>query len=272
MISDVGVKILTTSHDEAQEDNMNVDADIVNARQIIGEIQKGRRGVVPMGRDVFERLSARMNDIVMRLNDECKANLHVRVVGDSDFSFSGMFATATSMDALEKAAEELLDFLVALKTPDHAPGNTFRCFKIDSLCPKAINPHRFKFFIATSFSDEYKAVTTQFIEKLEKDFGISHEQIFRADNYLATRDIMCKVCQGLQESECVVANISGFNPNVMLELGMAMGLCKEIILLKDSRVADQEVSDIKGLEYIAYSTDDEWYERMTCILKGKQLV
>ena len=83
---------------------------------------------------------------------------------------------------------------------------------------------------------------------------------------------MCKVCQGLQESDCMVANISGFNPNVMLELGMALGLCKEIILLKDSRVMGQEVSDIKGLEYIAYSTDDEWYERMTCILRGKRLV
>ena len=110
------------------------------------------------------------------------------------------------------------------------------------------------------------------IEKMEKDFGIPNEQIFRADNYVATRDIMCKVCQGLQESDCMVANISGFNPNVMLELGMALGLCKEIILLKDCRVMDQEVSDIKGLEYIAYSTDDEWYERMTCILMGKRLV
>ena len=251
---------------------MDVDADIVNVRQIIGEIQKERHGAVPVSRDTFEHLSIRVNDIVMRLNNECESNLHPRVVTDADFLYSGMFAKPASMDALEVAAKGLLDFLLNLKKLDNELEDGFRCFKIDSLCPKKITLHRFKFFIATSFSDEYKKVTTQFIEKMEADFGISNEQIFRADNYLATRDIMCKVCQGLQESDCVVANISGFNPNVMLELGMAMGLCKEIILLKDSRVADQEVSDIKGLEYIAYSTDDEWYERMTCILKGKQLV
>ena len=251
---------------------MDVEADIANVRQIIGEIQKEKRGAVPVRREAFERLSVRMNDIVMRLNKTCDANLAPCVVKDADFSYSGAFAKPASMDALETAANNLMDYLKGCMKQGGESGNAFRCFKIDSRCPKAINPHRFKFFIATSFSEEYKEVTTRFIEKMEADFGISNDQIFRADNYLATRDIMCKVCQGLQESECVVANISGFNPNVMLELGMAMGLCKEIILLKDSRVANQEVSDIKGLEYIAYSTDDEWYERMSCILKGKQLV
>lgn len=251
---------------------MDVDADIANVRQIIGEIQKARRGAVPVARDVFVLLSQRMNDVVERLNEECGSNLHPRVVTEADFSFSGMFARPESADALEAAANVLLGILGDCMNAAEANARAFRCFKIDAPCPKSINSGRFKFFIATSFSEDYKKVTTDFMEKMERDFGISNDRIFRADNYVATRDIMCKICQGLRESDCMIANISGFNPNVMLELGMALGLCKEIILLKDSRVADQEVSDVKGLEYIAYSTDDEWYERMTCILRGKKLV
>lgn len=251
---------------------MDLDADIANVRQIVGEVQEKKRGSVPARRGEFAILSERMNDIVARVNNECGSNLHQRVVTDSDFSFSGMFANPASMDALESAANELLRFLEGRRKSRQDALGAFRCFKIDAKCPKDINPHRFKFFVATSFSDEYKKVTTRFIEKMEEDFGIPNEQIFRADNYVATRDIMCKVCQGLQESECVIANISGFNPNVMLELGMALGLCKEVILLKDGRIADQEVSDVKGLEYIAYSSDDEWYERMICILRAKGLV
>lgn len=248
---------------------MDIKAEIANVRQIIGEIQNARRGAVPVARDAFALLSERMNNIVVRVNEECDSSLHPRLVTEADLSFSGAFARPEAMDALETAAKVLLEFLEGRMG---AEACAFRCFKVDAPCPKKITAHRFKFFIATSFSEEYKKITTDFIERMERDFNIPNERIFRADNYVATWDIMCKICQGLQESDCVIANISGFNPNVMLELGMALGLCKEIILLKDSRIADQEVSDIKGLEYIAYSSDDEWYERMKCILNGKNLV
>ena len=249
---------------------MKFESYIANARQLLCELQKAKRGSSPVGRGAFAQFSDRYNNVVADVNKACGCGLQPRNVQAADLSFSGMFARPESVDALEAAAQELLAFLEKAGSCGH--GDAFHCFKIDSPCPKEIRKDRFKFFIATSFSPEYKAITDLFMDKVSDEFGISQEMIFRADNYLATRDIMCKVCQGLRESECVVVNISGFNPNVMLELGMALGLCKKVILLKDSRVADQEVSDIKGLEYVAYSDDDEWYERMRCIMKGKRLI
>lgn len=44
-----------------------------------------------------------------------------------------------------------------------------------------------------------------------------------------------------------IINISGLNPNVMLEQGLAYGLGKPVIILKDK--ATKAISDLGSIEY-----------------------
>ena len=76
--------------------------------------------------------------------------------------------------------------------------------------------------------------------------------IFKADEQFSTFDILCKICKAIQESQYAIINISGQNPNVMFELGLAYGLNKTVFLIKDAR--STEISDLKGLEYTEYSS------------------
>ncbi|MCH3965526.1 MAG: nucleotide-binding protein [Clostridium sp.] len=55
----------------------------------------------------------------------------------------------------------------------------------------------------------------------------------------------------MQSSKYLIFNISGMNPNVMLELGLSYGLGKETIIIRDKET--KTVSDIAGIEYIEYN-------------------
>ena len=55
--------------------------------------------------------------------------------------------------------------------------------------------------------------------------------VHRDDSDLSKPEIWCKICANIQESRAIVADLSGSNPNVFLELGLAWGLSKPFILL-----------------------------------------
>lgn len=62
---------------------------------------------------------------------------------------------------------------------------------------------------------------------------------------------MCKICRELQSCGLAIFNISDLNPNVMLELGLAYGMGKPVIIVKDSKT--KIITDIGGIEYIEYT-------------------
>lgn len=62
---------------------------------------------------------------------------------------------------------------------------------------------------------------------------------------------MCKICQQIQICKMAIINISGLNPNVMLEQDLAYGLGKPIIIIKDK--STNTISDLGSIEYIEYS-------------------
>ncbi len=130
--------------------------------------------------------------------------------------------------------------------------NRFHCFKIGHQCPHEIDSQRFLFFIGMPFSDQYVDSYHYGIKDMLERHGIDVERrIFKADEQPSTIDILCKICKGIQESQYIIINISGRNPNVMFELGLAYGLNKTVFLIKDENSA--EISDLKGLEYTQYS-------------------
>ncbi|WP_138296421.1 MULTISPECIES: TIR domain-containing protein [unclassified Clostridium] len=134
-----------------------------------------------------------------------------------------------------------------------------RCFKSNIMgCP--VNPelNTRKVFIGmpfdSQFNDSYNygiipALNSQYYEP------------YKADNQSSTIDLMCKVCREIQSCKFAIINISGSNPNVMFELGLAYGLGKNVILIKDKNT--EVPSDIKGIEYIEYYHAKDLQDKLT---------
>lgn len=166
---------------------------------------------------------------------------------------------SSSIEALYKKIEndiedERLKISVPL-TPSH---QIRKCFKlcVDG-CP--VNPQYKKssIFVAMPFANEYLDSYNYGIVPALDALGLSH---FKADNEIDNKDIMCKICQEIQSCSLAIINISGLNPNVMLEQGLAYGLGKPVIIIKDNNT--RTISDLGSIEYIEYSHAYELQQKL----------
>ncbi len=66
-------------------------------------------------------------------------------------------------------------------------------------------------------------------------------------------DIMDQVWQGIRGADAVVADITGRNPNVFYEIGLARALGKEVILISQESVAP---FDIRSSRLVSYDSGD----------------
>ena len=64
-----------------------------------------------------------------------------------------------------------------------------------------------------------------------------------------------------------IKNISGLNPNVTLEQGLAYGLGKPVIILKDKTT--NAISDLGSIEYIEYSNAGDLKKKLYKALDTK---
>ncbi|MGD0204381.1 MAG: hypothetical protein ABSC20_10810 [Candidatus Bathyarchaeia archaeon] len=126
------------------------------------------------------------------------------------------------------------------------------CFKMGALCSKeiAVNPRQV--FIGmpfrAKFDDSYRHGIRPVLEKYRL-------KGWKADEDFDNIDILCKICEHLQESKYAIMNITGWNANVLFELGLAYGLGKSVILIKDK---ESEVPvDLKGIEYRSYESSED---------------
>jgi len=128
-----------------------------------------------------------------------------------------------------------------------------RVMSIPIICPKnydrcgvkvKYDPH--KLFVLMPFREE-KAPQSLFHEVLELLPGWT---VQRADSDLSKPDIWCKICANMQGSRAIIADLSGSNPNVFLELGLAWGLGKPFILLTQDR--EELPFDTKSYHVIEY--------------------
>jgi hypothetical protein len=70
---------------------------------------------------------------------------------------------------------------------------------------------------------------------------------------IRTKDFFCKICELIQQSRLFLANLTNPTFNVGLELGLALGLDKEVILIASTRT--KLPSDLIRQEVIFYSKD-----------------
>lgn len=239
---------------------MNPDL-MMSAKQLRDEILAVRTGISSVSAEAYSDFIDRYNDLVGSFG----VGLALRCVSDSDLTYSRMNVKPEAMDSFLAAVDALVE---------RASGNSsFHCFVINQNCPREIQKGKYKLFLATPFAPEHCAITDIIIDRAEKELGIPRSQIFRADQFIQTRDIMCKICQSMRESECVICNLSPTNHNVQMEMGIAIGAGKRVVLLKKSGSTDKALADIAGMEYIPYSDgDDRWWTGLVTVLKENGIV
>lgn len=128
-----------------------------------------------------------------------------------------------------------------------------RCFITGGSCSKRIEVERNTIFIALADTPTAENAYKYGILPALENLGL---RPLRAKGKKLNIDFMCKICGLIQQSEYVLADLSGGRVNVGYELGIAHGLGKETFVIRDKESA--EVSDLKRNEMILY--DD--YEQL----------
>lgn len=78
----------------------------------------------------------------------------------------------------------------------------------------------------------------------------------RSDNYVEKDNILANIIYLIVQSEFIVANIDGRNPNVYYELGIAHAIGKPTILISKSKGALEDVGfDLRQKRIILYETE-----------------
>jgi hypothetical protein len=122
-----------------------------------------------------------------------------------------------------------------------------KCFLTGDIeCHKEIRDKADHVFLAIPFTEKYHAVSDAIVEALQ---SLGYKP-FKADESTGNISIFCKICQGIQEAKYVVCEVTEWNPNVFLELGMAIGLGKYVVLLREEGSKLLVPSDLRGVEHV----------------------
>ncbi len=209
------------------------------------------------------------NRIVKKYNGLTGANLSIKSVQEYELSSTHKTVRTDIAHAFAQSIKELADrvdseVLAEQNKDTPIPAHQMRvCFKTGAKgCPLCPPEKKNKVFVAMPFSDDYRDSYEYGIKLILDQLAIEH---YRADNEISNKDIMCKICREIQSCGRVIANISGLNPNVMLELGLAYGLGKEVIVIKDKKTTS--ISDLGSVEYIEYSHAGELQQKLLLLLQ-----
>ncbi len=127
----------------------------------------------------------------------------------------------------------------------------FRCFLTDSdECSKKIKENDNQVFLAFDYNDEKVKSVMEYIKEVLRYNNIKP---IIASEKIVSHDFMCKICELIQESKYLLADISSHNLNVGLELGIAIGLNKKTMLISDKN--SPEIGDLKRTDSIRYGDD-----------------
>jgi hypothetical protein len=118
-------------------------------------------------------------------------------------------------------------------------------------------------FVAMPFSDAKLDSYHYGIEKPVHDAGYLCE---RVDTIAFTGDILARIRERIDTAHAVIADLSGANPNVYLEVGYAWGRGTTTILLTDD--VDALCFDVKGQKCIVYKQIVDLEKKLSTELRG----
>jgi predicted nucleotide-binding protein len=120
-------------------------------------------------------------------------------------------------------------------------------------------------FVAYSYRLYPRSDYRNVYKQIEKSYDVTF--IF-ADEKITNMHIMKKIESFIRDSDFAIFDISGWNPNVTLELGFAMALNEQwYIAIDPSKTEVDEVpSDLRGLDRIQYGSYSELGEKIQTVM------
>ena len=104
-------------------------------------------------------------------------------------------------------------------------------------------------FVIMPFDEGFDPIYTDFLDPVLRGAGF---EVKRADDILNQQHILKDILEGLHDSDLIVADLTGANPNVFYELGLAHAFRKHVILLTEN--IDDVPFDLRGYRLIEYDT------------------
>jgi hypothetical protein len=112
----------------------------------------------------------------------------------------------------------------------------------------------------------FRTPTTKIYAKVIKPVVISKGlECKRADDYKTNKEIMKDIWSAICQSHVVIADMTGFNPNVMYELGISHTVGKETIMMiqhKSARTKQNFPFDMSHIRKIEYQNTARGYLRL----------
>ncbi len=118
-------------------------------------------------------------------------------------------------------------------------------------------------FVVMPFDPLFQAQYEHVIKPAVEQLGIV---CVRGDEIYSKAQIVEDIWKSLRQVKVVIAELTGRNPNVMYEIGLAHAIGKPVILL--TRNEEDVPFDLKALRYIFYSTSDpHWGDKLTATIR-----
>lgn len=124
------------------------------------------------------------------------------------------------------------------------------CFKNLEPCPFSIEDKPNTAFVFMPLRKEFQDVYSIGIKETLENLGWACS---RADEKFDTPEIVCTICKSAQEASLIIADLTRRNPNVFLEVGLAFGLEKYVVLL--SQIPTDIPFDTRTFRTIIYDRD-----------------
>ena len=105
------------------------------------------------------------------------------------------------------------------------------CFKNLKPCPFSIEEKANTAFVFMPFEKELEEVYVRGMKETLEGLGWTCN---RSDERFDTPEIVCTICKNAQEASLILADLTGRNPNVFLEVGLAFGLEKYVVFLSQN--------------------------------------
>jgi hypothetical protein len=109
--------------------------------------------------------------------------------------------------------------------------------------------------------DDYKKT----YEQVGKAYGVTFQF---ADEQFTSKHVLDKVADYIRLADVSLFDITGWNPNVALELGIAVGLNRRYFILLNTKIETKDApSDIKGIDRLQYSSLSELEAKLSLLVK-----
>lgn len=123
-------------------------------------------------------------------------------------------------------------------------------------------------FVIMPFGEKFDSYWEQIYKPTIRDVGYNPK---RVDDIYKPNDIMENIWDSINQATIILADLSGKNPNVFYELGLAHALAKPVILI--SPESEDIPFDIQSIRHIRYNKDDhDWGAKLTERLKNSLLL